>query len=164
MPFPQAYFITWTTYGTRLHGDARGTVDRTHNLHGHPLLPTDNARRANEKYELDSDPVILTPEQRTAVEAAIREHAEFKSWRVHGLNVRSNHIHVVCSANEPPEKIMNAFKAYATRRLRADKLAEPDAKVWTRHGSTRYLWDSAGSQQAVDYVTRLQDKPESQIP
>lgn len=163
MPFPKTYFITWTTYGTRLHGDARGTVDRGHNLYGHPLLPTDNSRRANEQDELDADPVVLTSQQRDAVDAAIREHAEFKTWRVWALNVRTNHVHIVCSANEPPEKIMNAFKAYATRRLRADKLVGPDAKVWTRHGSTRYLWDGVGSQQAIDYVLRLQDKPELQV-
>ena len=26
----------WGTYGTRLHGDARGTVDREHNEYGTP--------------------------------------------------------------------------------------------------------------------------------
>jgi len=163
VPVPQAYFITWTTYGTRLHGDARGTVDRKHNLYGHPMLSSDNARRANEQRELDGDPVVLTHHQRAAVEAAIREHAEFKSWRVWALNVRTNHVHVVCSANEPPAKVMNAFKAYATRRLRAEKQVDEGARVWTRHGSTRYLWDGVGSQQAIDYVIRLQNKPESQI-
>lgn len=159
MPVPQAYFITWTTYGTRLHGDERGTVDRKHNLYGHPLLPSDNSRRASERHELDGDPIMLTQQQRAAIDAAIREHADFKGWRFWALNVRTNHVHVVSSANEPPEKIMNAFKAYATRRLRAKSLVEPDAKVWTRHGSTPYLWDGAGSQQAIDYVTRLQDRP-----
>ena len=78
------------------------------------------------------------------------------------MNVRTNHIHIVCSANEPPEKVMNAFKAYATRRLRADNLIGLEAKVWTRHGSTRYLWDGVGQHQAIDYVTRLQDRPPAQ--
>jgi hypothetical protein len=30
--FPLAYHITWGTYGTRLHGDERGTVDRSANV------------------------------------------------------------------------------------------------------------------------------------
>lgn len=129
MPFPQAYFITWTTYGTRLYGDSRGTADREHNLYSSPLLPMDNTRRANEQHELDGDLVILTPAQRAAVDAAIRGHAEFKGWPIHALSVRTNHIHVVCSAREPPEKVMNVFKAYATRRLRADQLVGIDAKI-----------------------------------
>lgn len=162
MPFPQAYFITWSTYGTRLHGDPRGTVDRNHNLYGHPRLHTDKTRRANEQHELNGDPVILTHAQRAAVDTAIREHAEFKSWPIHALNVRTNHVHVVCGAKEPPEKVMNAFKAYATRRLRTDKLIGADAKIWTRHGSTKYLWDGAGQHEAVDYVIRLQDGPSAQ--
>src|SRR5438876_12296826 len=33
-----AYHITWGTYGTRLHGDPRKTVDRQHNAYGEPIL------------------------------------------------------------------------------------------------------------------------------
>jgi REP element-mobilizing transposase RayT len=157
VPFPQAYFLTWTTYGTRLHGDPRGTVDKAHNLYGHPRLPTNNPRRILAQSKLEADPVILTPAKRHAVRAAILEHATFKQWPIHALNVRTNHVHVVCSAKEPPEKVMNAFKAYGTRRLRTDKLAAADSKVWTHHGSTRYLWDGVGLHEAVYYVTRLQD-------
>lgn len=157
MPYPHAYFLTWTTYGTRLHGDPRGTVDKHNNLYGRPVLAPDIARRTSERHELVHDPVILTPTQRHAVSAAILEHADFKRWPIHAMNVRTNHAHVVCSATESPEKVMNAFKAFATRRLRTDKLAGPDAKVWTHHGSTRCLWDGVGLHEAVDYVTRLQD-------
>ena len=33
---PLAYLITFRTYGTWLHGDARGSVDREHNVFGTP--------------------------------------------------------------------------------------------------------------------------------
>jgi REP element-mobilizing transposase RayT len=155
--FPQAYFITWSTHGSRLHGDARGTVDKANNLHGHPKLTAHNPRRFVAQSLLAEASIILTPTQRHAVSAAILEHASFKKWCIHALNARTNHIHVVCSAYEPPEKVMSAFKAYATRRLRIDRLAGADTKVWAHHGSTRYLWDGVGLQQAIDYVTRLQD-------
>ena len=36
-----AFHITWGTYGTRLHGDPRGTVDRNHNHFGDPVLGYD---------------------------------------------------------------------------------------------------------------------------
>src|SRR5688500_18791040 len=39
-----AYHITWGTYGTRLHGDPRKTVDRLHNQYGDPVLGYDEHR------------------------------------------------------------------------------------------------------------------------
>jgi hypothetical protein len=39
---PLAYHITWGTYGTRLHGDKRGTVDRENNAFGTPVLGLTN--------------------------------------------------------------------------------------------------------------------------
>jgi len=41
---PLAYLITFTTYGTWLHGDPRGSVDREHNVWGTPFLDPDRAR------------------------------------------------------------------------------------------------------------------------
>jgi hypothetical protein len=36
---PLAYLITFRAYGTWLHGDSRGSVDRFHNRYGVPLIP-----------------------------------------------------------------------------------------------------------------------------
>ena len=33
-----AYFLTWTTYGTWLHGSAKGSVEKQHNVFGTPLV------------------------------------------------------------------------------------------------------------------------------
>ena len=33
-----AYLITFRCYGTWLHGDSRGSVDRFHNRYGAPLI------------------------------------------------------------------------------------------------------------------------------
>jgi hypothetical protein len=42
-PRPIAYHITFGTYGTRLHGDPRGTVDRSMNRPGDPIIGADRA-------------------------------------------------------------------------------------------------------------------------
>jgi hypothetical protein len=39
---PLAYFITFRSYGSWLHGDERGSVDRSHNQYGSPFLPHDD--------------------------------------------------------------------------------------------------------------------------
>ena len=44
-----AYLITFTTYGARLHGSARGSVDDEHNVYGTPLLPVDAERERRSK-------------------------------------------------------------------------------------------------------------------
>jgi hypothetical protein len=36
---PLAYFFTFRAYGTWLHGDERGSVDRFHNQYGTPFRP-----------------------------------------------------------------------------------------------------------------------------
>jgi hypothetical protein len=42
---PLAYFISFRTYGTWLHGDERSSTDRFHNQYGSPFIPP------NEKWQ-----------------------------------------------------------------------------------------------------------------
>lgn len=65
-------------------------------------------------------------------------------------------MHIVIAANNKPELIMNAFKSYATRRLCEQGLTCADEKVWSRHGSTRYLWTEEHVEMAANYVVNGQ--------
>ena len=47
---------------------------------------------------------------------------------------------------------MLSFKAWATRRLHEAGLAEAKDTLWTRHGSTRHLWNEAAIEAAGRYV------------
>ncbi|MGE3181234.1 MAG: alanine--tRNA ligase-related protein [Phycisphaerae bacterium] len=94
--------------------------------------------------------------QRDIVERTIHEVAAHRKWTIHALDVRSNHVHVVVSAPDGPEKVMTDFKAYCTRRLGEAKAITDDAKVWSRHGSTRYLWKPEDIAAACRYVTEAQ--------
>ena len=152
-----AYFLTWTTHGTWLHGDDRGSVDRFHNTPDTPHLAPDPARQAAQAFRMTGPAACLRHDHRIVVEAAIRDHCEFRGWQLHALNVRSNHVHVVveCSANIPPERAMTQLKARSTRRLREHGF--PAAKVWTEHGSTRWIKTPESLAAAIDYVTNHQD-------
>ena len=68
------------------------------------------------------------------------------------MNVRSNHLHAVVTANVKPELVINAFKANATRELRASGLVRLEQTIWSRGGSRRYLWKDKQVARAVDYV------------
>jgi hypothetical protein len=63
-----AVHITFGTYGTRLHGDPRGTVDRDNNQYGTPVLGYDEHRWERERANLKFPPVILTREQMIHIE------------------------------------------------------------------------------------------------
>ena len=161
--FPKAYLLTFRTYGTWHHGDKRGSVDRAgFNKFKGRKLAENPGLEAKEKGSLKSSPFLLNREQRRAVYHAIREVGRVRDYEIFALNVRTNHVHVVVFGESTPEKIMEAFKSYATRRLRSEWLVSLDAKIWARHGSTRYLWKDRSVKAAIEYVLHGQgeDVPE----
>jgi len=151
MSKPLAYFLSWTCYGTWLHGDARGSADDLHNVRGTPYLAPDPARQRHEAGLMKHDPVTLSSEARRLVEETIRAHCEIRQWRLLAVNVRSNHLHFVvdCDGRIAPEDAMEQFKAWATRKLR-------ERAFWTEHGSTRWINHEAGLLAAIDYVLNRQ--------
>ena len=70
-PRPLAYHITFGTYGTRLHGDDRGTVSRGQNGQEDLLLGRDEQLESYECAKMRFSPVELTPDQMRYAEKAI---------------------------------------------------------------------------------------------
>ena len=97
--------------------------------------------------------------QRQLVEVAIRGVAAHRGWEVHAINARSNHVHVLASGAVRPERMLNDFKVWATRRLAEAALLEPGAQVWARGGSRRYIWRQEDMEAAHRYVVEAQDDP-----
>ena len=150
---PLAYLITFRCFGTWLHGDPRGSIDRRkYNRYGTPDMPANQKILADEEAELKTPPVFLSGSQRKVVDSAIREVCKHRGYALHAVNVRTNHVHSVVSAGCKPEQVMNSFKAYATRKLRETNLLSRNIKPWARHGSTPYLWTEEQVQRAIDYV------------
>lgn len=47
---------------------------------------------------------------------------------------------------------MTSIKAWGTRSLRQARLVPDDQRVWSAHGSTRYLDTEASVEAAINYV------------
>jgi REP element-mobilizing transposase RayT len=157
---PLAYLLTWTCYGTWLHGDRRGSIDSKHNAFGTPFVRGSQRRAETALKSLQSLPVELADTAREIVRDTIVEHCRLRKWTMHAVNVRSNHVHVVVSAMATaPERVMSQLKAWSTRRLREGGQFAPEQPVWTRHGSTRYLWHESSVAGAIRYVNEMQGKP-----
>ncbi len=161
MKYPIAYHITFTTYGSWLHGDKIGSVDKEHNRYSSAFVNPNSGlhRTERNKSPLKNPPFVLEQSQRESVLKAILRVCEFRRWFAHAVHVRSSHVHIVVSGEEKPEKMMVNFKAYATRMIRKCNNEQTTIrKYWTRHGSTKYIWTKESLVSTIKYVRDEQGK------
>jgi REP element-mobilizing transposase RayT len=149
---PLAYFISFRSHGTWLHGDKRGSIDRFHNCYGDPYLPGNYRWKHHNRNQLKKIPFILRAGARASVGKAIRETCSIRKWDLHAINVRTNHVHTVVTANREPGLVLNAFKANATRQLRQDQLWLHPFSPWADKGSKVRLWNEQSVANAINYV------------
>ena len=152
--FPLAYLISFRACGTWLHGDQRGSMSRRQNKYGTPrIAPNPGLQRAETK-QLKHPALSLDGRERPVIEQAIRQVCFHRGYWLRAIDVRTSHVHTVVSAATKPEPVLQAFQAYATRKLREAGLLSGDVNVkpWTRHGSTPYLWQERHVARAIDYV------------
>jgi len=150
--FPLAYLISFRCYGTWVHGDNRGSVDRKQNVYGTSKIPPNRRLQKSDTKQLKHSPQRLDARKRTVVENAVREVCDHRQYILRAINVRTNHVHTVVTAAMKPEPILIAFQAYSTRALRKHGLTPPGVKPWSRHGSTPYLWKQRDVEKATEYV------------
>src|SRR5450432_793107 len=120
------YLLTFTCYGTRLHGNESGSVDPKHNVPGHRLVEPNHARIVSEQNRMTQEPYEMDESRRQSVLASIRQHCEYRHWPLLAAHVRTNHVHVILETLDPPEKTLNELKAYARRRLNQMGFDGPD--------------------------------------
>ena len=160
MAEPLEYFLTWCTYDTWLPGDPRGWIEQRHGWQ----LP----RRGLEfeaAASMTEDACRLKRWQRDVVERAIEAVCQFRRWHLHAVNCRSNHVHLVVTANPHPIVVRNQLKSWSTRRLKESEAAGahvtgPTAvrrKWWAEGGSQRYVNDEDSLECAIRYVRDGQD-------
>jgi REP element-mobilizing transposase RayT len=154
---PLAYLITFRCYGTWLHGDERTSIDRFHHQYGAARIPPNATWQRYNELQLKTEPVILDANRRRSVEDAIRDVCKFRGWSLHAVNVRTNHVHAVVTIGPAkPERALNDFKSYSTRRMRENGCWHSDYRAWVDKGSKRHLWNERSVALAVDYVVNGQ--------
>lgn len=147
-----AYFLTFTTYGTWLHGDERGSVDEAHRAYGSPYAAASPDRAEANRERMKWPPFTLDANARGVVDRTIREVCEHRKWTLKALNVRTNHVHIVIWAPVSATKVLSDLKAWCTRRIREAGCVEPKREVWTEGGSKRKLFTKRGVNNACEYT------------
>ena len=61
--------------------------------------------------------VVFSDEQRRLIEQTIRDHCRIRGWVVHAVSARTNHVHVVITAERDPHEVRDQFKAWCSRKL-----------------------------------------------
>jgi REP element-mobilizing transposase RayT len=102
---------------------------------------------------------VMNARQRDVVHDAIVGIATEKNWRLWAVHVRSNHVHVVITAEREPRRLMSDLKARASRELTRAGFDDPERRRWTRHGSTKHLFEWAQVQEKINYTLYAQGAP-----
>lgn len=154
---PLAVFFTFRCYGTWLHGDERGSVDRHNNTYGSPRIGSNNHWKRHNEQLLLHPPARLNAAGRKSVEKAIRDLCEKRGWTLLAINIRTNHVHVViCIGSKRPKDVLIALKANSTRQLREDGQWPHEHSPWADKGSKRNLWNEKSIWEACNYVNNEQ--------
>ncbi len=103
---PIAYFITFSCYGTHLHGSAAGSVDHRHNLPGTRLIEPDPHRELAAAKQMTAPGYVLDRGSRSTVLDSIRKPCAMKGWLLCAAHVRGTHVHLVVSTRDTPERVM----------------------------------------------------------
>lgn len=154
-----AYFITFTTYGTWLPGSAKGkgSVDQEHNEYGTPFVKPDPRRERWAREAMSQPEYVMSPPERQIVCDAFVELCKERNWNLLAAHVRSNHVHIVVSAEvNDPDRLMSDLKGRASRNLTLAGFDSNERKRWTRHGSTRHLHDPETVEERIHYTLNLQ--------
>ena len=148
---PLAYHITFGTYGTRLHGDPRGTVDRSFNQPGDPIIGRNDDWLNLEASSLKGPPVILDHVMRVTVEHAIDRVCEQGGWLCHSAACQHNHIHVLLSSKDEGKLTRRLMKRWLTQDLN-QSVAVPPYRWWAKGGSVKWVWDQYYFENVYEYV------------
>ena len=153
---PLAYFITWTVYGTFLQGDSRWW--RSKKKGTRPPQP-----RLEEWHRdrLRHDVILLSEQHRETVKSEIEDHCEFREWHLWIANPRTNHVHVVVTAQGyAGDVVRDQLKANCTRSLRQQDQRFVDRPVWTVRGDWQCVNTDEDLEQAIQYAGAAQDRME----
>ncbi len=96
-----------------------------HNLHGSRVLEPHHTRASLARHAMAQSEYAMDQRRRDAVLSAIRERCTDRGWSLLAAHVRTNHVHIVISADAVPERIMNDLKSYASRVLNRSGLDAP---------------------------------------
>jgi REP element-mobilizing transposase RayT len=157
------WFLTSTTYGMWLPGDARSFVssfpqeDGAFDIHNEFDTPYDRDapewKQACEQ-RLQSEPIYLSADQADEVVTQLLETTHYRGWSLYIVSVMASHFHALVAAPAAVEskQILGDYKAYASRKL-TSRWGKPKSDTWwTKSGSRRPVYGERAFERVYDYI------------
>lgn len=150
------WHITWGTYGTRLHGGDRPTVDRLHNQLGEPFIESDAEKEDRKRQRMCGSSVYLTHNERRFVESIVPTLCERGSWLLRTCAAGPDHVHVLCDVKAAMhgKSVRRWLKTWASMQLNAEYELPTAGRWWAEAGSTRAVKDVSYLRNVTDYIHR----------
>lgn len=157
------WLLSWTTYGTWLPGDQRGFVGELRDvtggkiIHNTPGTPYDFDIAPLAEFSrsvMKGPPIYLIGEQAIAVLGQFQETSQHRHCELCAAAIMANHAHLVVGVpgDPDPAKLLNDYKAYASRALNR-RWGKPSSDTWwTESGSRRILRSDQALLAAIRYV------------
>jgi REP element-mobilizing transposase RayT len=150
--FPLAYHITFGTYGTRLHGGDRVTVDRSMNSYGDPLIGIDSEWERIERNLLRFPPRELTIEQRLFIEDVVPSICKRGGWKFVEAAAAPDHVHNVLEAEVDGKDVRKWLKRWLSEALSEHWPLLLEQVWWAECGSVKWVWIADYYRRVVGYV------------
>jgi hypothetical protein len=159
---PIAYHITFGTYGTRLHGDERGTVCRSENQPGDPIIGSDPTWWMQERNRLTFDPVYLDREKMVYAERVAPDICVRGKWQYHMGAAGPDHFHILLTPDDPMvegDAIRKWFKRWLGQEMSKRWPLPDEATWWSEGGSVRWVWTQKYFDNVYGYLARQRATP-----
>ena len=151
------YLVTFSCYGTHLHGDERGSWNDGR------WQPPQPGFAAVMQRLMVQEPYELTAVDRPVVLGALVEVCLNRGWSLPAAHVRGTHVHLVLVTSSPIERARSSLKAAATKGLNlAD--GQRTRRRWSERGSILALRTPEAVTAAIRYVRDSQGDPMSRYP
>jgi len=148
------WHITFGTYGTRLHGSERPTVDKQHNRLGTPFLPADAARQRQAHKRMSFTARRFTQLQRLFIEQQIGPICERGGLDYRICAAETDHVHLLCDIIPEihGEKVRRLVKRWLGQALSEQWPLVRGERWWAVGGSNKAVRDGAYLNNAYRYI------------
>jgi REP element-mobilizing transposase RayT len=160
-PVLTTWHITFGTYGTRIHGGSRPSVDKRHNELGTPFVPPKVEREDCARGRMKFPPRFLTAEQRQLVETELPRICERGGWNYRVCSAAPDHVHLLCDIAPAVhgEKVRRLVKRWLGQSLSKRWPLPEGATWWAEEGSNIAIHDVAYLNNAFGYIARQRSIP-----
>ena len=153
-PRSTTWHITFGTYGLRLHGGDRVTVDRRQGRPGEAFVHRDPDREAAQRGQMSQPAVRLTLDQQQFIQQIVPELCQRGGWAYRVCSAGADHVHVLLDI-EPAidgERVRRILKRWLTQALDRRWGKPRSGRWWARQGSNKPIDNERYLSNATEYI------------